>query len=241
MLLHRAQEQFPRLSHLWLDGGYRGEDKGKDWVEKTLGWSVDLVERAHKPAPEEVLRAWAREWAKEGGVALDWQKLLPPKGFQVLPRRWVVEMSQPQCHRTCSFLAPLGSRAAPLPMYSPAWSPAGSPSERRSPANGRAHGGPSTGSSVARAALPPLVRLDDPAPRGLLLAGLNPAPPYPAMKRSAGHPELARQLRKPPLILCGASRAKLRGPRRRTARSPSRWSTSVTACRPNLPACLGGR
>jgi putative transposase len=24
-------------------------------------------------------------------VALDWEKLLPPKGFQVLPRRWVVE------------------------------------------------------------------------------------------------------------------------------------------------------
>ena len=33
---------------------------------------------------------WAREWAKEG-VAVDWQRLLPPKGFQVLPRRWVVE------------------------------------------------------------------------------------------------------------------------------------------------------
>jgi putative transposase len=40
--------------------------------------------------PEETLRAWAREWAKEG-VAVDWQKLMPPKGFQVLPRRWVVE------------------------------------------------------------------------------------------------------------------------------------------------------
>src|SRR5918994_1393491 len=25
------------------------------------------------------------------GVAVDWQTLLPPKGFQVLPRRWVVE------------------------------------------------------------------------------------------------------------------------------------------------------
>jgi transposase len=25
------------------------------------------------------------------GVAVDWQKLLPPKGFVVLPRRWVVE------------------------------------------------------------------------------------------------------------------------------------------------------
>jgi transposase len=59
-------------------------------VRKTLGWSVDLVERPKKPAPEEVLKSWAREWAKEG-VAVDWQKLLPPKGFVVLPRRWVVE------------------------------------------------------------------------------------------------------------------------------------------------------
>ena len=89
-LLRKADERFPRLRHLWLDAGYRGEDKGADWVEKTLGWSVDLVERPRKPAPEEVLWAWAREWAKEG-VALDWQKLLPPPGFQVLPRRWVVE------------------------------------------------------------------------------------------------------------------------------------------------------
>jgi transposase len=24
-------------------------------------------------------------------MALDWRKLLPPKGFLVLPRRWVVE------------------------------------------------------------------------------------------------------------------------------------------------------
>jgi putative transposase len=25
------------------------------------------------------------------GVTVDWQKLLPPQGFVVLPRRWVVE------------------------------------------------------------------------------------------------------------------------------------------------------
>jgi hypothetical protein len=68
----------------------RGQGQGLG-TEKTLGWSVDLVERARKAAPEEVLRAWAEEWAKEG-VAVDWQKLLPPKGFQVLPRRWVVEI-----------------------------------------------------------------------------------------------------------------------------------------------------
>jgi hypothetical protein len=55
-LLHRAQERFPRLRHLWVDAGYRGEDKGKDWVEKALGWSVDLLERARKAAPAEVLR-----------------------------------------------------------------------------------------------------------------------------------------------------------------------------------------
>jgi putative transposase len=89
-LLWKANERFPRLSQLWLDAGYRGEDKGAHWVEKTLRWSVELIERPRKPAPEEVLLAWAREWAKEG-VALDWHKLLPPPGFRVLPRRWVVE------------------------------------------------------------------------------------------------------------------------------------------------------
>jgi len=89
-LLRRAEEAFPRLSHLWLDAGYRGEDKGADWVEKNLGWSVELVERPKKLVPEQVLMKWAKEWAKEG-VAVDWRKLLPPKGYLVLPRRWVVE------------------------------------------------------------------------------------------------------------------------------------------------------
>ena len=48
------------------------------------------MQRPRKPAPQEVLMAWAREWTKEG-VALDWEKFMPPRGFQVLPRRWVVE------------------------------------------------------------------------------------------------------------------------------------------------------
>ena len=89
-LLRKADERFPRLSHLWLDAGYRGADKGADWVQKTLGWSVELVERPKKLVPEEVLMRWAAEWAKEG-VAVDWRKVLPPKGYVVLPRRWVVE------------------------------------------------------------------------------------------------------------------------------------------------------
>jgi putative transposase len=64
MLLRQADVEFPRLSHLWLDSAYRGEDKGKDWVEKALEWSVDLVERPPKPAPKEVLKAWPSSGAK---------------------------------------------------------------------------------------------------------------------------------------------------------------------------------
>ena len=33
---------------------------------------------------------WAEQRTKEG-MKVDWQKPLPPRGFQVLPRRWVVE------------------------------------------------------------------------------------------------------------------------------------------------------
>jgi hypothetical protein len=40
-LLWQADRHFPRLSQLWLDAGYRGEEKGAEWVEKTLGWSVE--------------------------------------------------------------------------------------------------------------------------------------------------------------------------------------------------------
>jgi putative transposase len=89
-LLAQADLEFPRIKHLWLDAGYRGEDKGRGWVQKALGWSVELVERRRKPAAEEVLKLWAQEWSKEG-VAVNWEELLPPKGFQVLPKRWVVE------------------------------------------------------------------------------------------------------------------------------------------------------
>src|SRR5215213_7480387 len=86
VLLDHAKGLFPRLAHLWLDGGYTGEDKGGDWVQKTLGWKAEIVSRPRKPAPEEVLMKWAKE-----GVKVDWQKLMPPRGFVVLPRRWVVE------------------------------------------------------------------------------------------------------------------------------------------------------
>ncbi len=91
-LLDQADVAFPRVQCLWLDAGYRGEDKGKDWVEKMLGWSVELVERPRKPASKGTLMEWTAQWLNEG-VKVDWEKLLPSKGFVTLPRRWVVERS----------------------------------------------------------------------------------------------------------------------------------------------------
>jgi transposase len=83
-LLKRVKDLFPRLSHLWLDAGYNGRGKGKDWAEKTLGLTAEVVR--HPPKPRYV-------WVKKGEEP-DWEKLremLPPPGFRVLPRRWVVE------------------------------------------------------------------------------------------------------------------------------------------------------
>jgi putative transposase len=88
LLLDSARTAVSHLKHLWLEAGYEG--RGKRWVEEVLGLSVEIVRRPAKPIPEEVARNWATEWAKEG-QKVDWQKLMPPRGFLVLPRRWVVE------------------------------------------------------------------------------------------------------------------------------------------------------
>lgn len=63
----------PRLRHLWVDTAYQGSFK--DWVEQTLGWTVEVV---RKP------RRW--RWVAPGQEPPEM-----PQGFQVLPRRWVVE------------------------------------------------------------------------------------------------------------------------------------------------------
>jgi putative transposase len=88
LLLKAARQRLPRLSHLWVDAGYQGS--GKEWVEQELGLSVEVVHRTPKPTSEKIARIWAQEWAKEGRE-IDWQRLLPRRRFEVLPRRWVVE------------------------------------------------------------------------------------------------------------------------------------------------------
>jgi putative transposase len=87
-LLESARAKLSRLKHLWVDAGYQG--KGRRWAQEALGLSVEVVRKPPKPIPEKVAKVWAQEWAKEG-EKIDWQRLMPTRGFRVLPRRWVVE------------------------------------------------------------------------------------------------------------------------------------------------------
>ena len=80
LLLKSARVGLSRLSHLWVDAGYQG--RGKRWAEEAWGLSVEVVGKPQKPVPGKVAELWAAEWAKE----VDWQRLMPPKGFRVLPR-----------------------------------------------------------------------------------------------------------------------------------------------------------
>ncbi len=81
LLLEDIRAPFHQLRHLWLDAGYNGADKGKDWVEHALGWTVEIVKH-----PRKITHIWAPKDA-----VIDWTTILPPPGFRVLPRRWVVE------------------------------------------------------------------------------------------------------------------------------------------------------
>lgn len=88
LALEGATYQFPRLEHLWVDQGYTAT--GKPWIEKNLGWSVEVVK--HPPKAR-------GEWQPRGDpedlctVYFEWVRLPPqPKKFRGhLPRRWVAE------------------------------------------------------------------------------------------------------------------------------------------------------
>ena len=88
LLLESARAGLSHLSHLWVDAGYEG--RGRRWAQEAMGLSVEVVRKPPKPVPEEVAKRWARELAKEG-KEVDWQGLMPPRGYVALPRRWVVE------------------------------------------------------------------------------------------------------------------------------------------------------
>jgi putative transposase len=77
MLLEGLAARFPRIALLWADSAYQGL---KAWSALTLGWA--LVVTKHR-------------WTGLHGVWLAPGQQPPeiPRGFHVLPRRWVVERS----------------------------------------------------------------------------------------------------------------------------------------------------
>ncbi len=73
LLLAGLAGRFPRLAMLWVDAAYQGPCA--TWITATLGWAVAVVRkpRTRRRVPD------------------DEEPPERPAGFQVLPRRWVVE------------------------------------------------------------------------------------------------------------------------------------------------------
>jgi putative transposase len=85
-LLRGIAEPFPRLDHVWVDQGYTGA--GREWIERELGWTVEVVQHPAKPRGE-----WIPLGTGVDPRPFAWRRLPPERtGFRgVLPRRWVVE------------------------------------------------------------------------------------------------------------------------------------------------------
>ena len=82
LLLTDLKPVFPRLSHLWVDQGYKAVFV--HWVQETLHWTVTVVTPPYRPRGDtaKAIRELIGDAAFEQRYA---------KGFRLLPRRWVVE------------------------------------------------------------------------------------------------------------------------------------------------------
>jgi putative transposase len=77
-LFEPLQGRFPRLQLIWGDSHYGG--KFLEWVKEHFRWDVQTVRRLGTASDERSMEPKPETKAKQGG-------------FQVLPRRWVVERS----------------------------------------------------------------------------------------------------------------------------------------------------
>jgi putative transposase len=75
---------FPRLRHLWADQGYAGVQR--QWTREQTGMELEVVYPWWRQ-----LKRYVPEVLEASGFH---------KGFQVLPRRWVVESTQPHYPRS---------------------------------------------------------------------------------------------------------------------------------------------
>ncbi len=80
LLLPQVKGEFPSLSHLFVDGGYKG--RWAEWARETLGWGVQMVQR-----PPKVRGVW---WPKDELLPQHYLDLFEEqRKFKVIPRRWV--------------------------------------------------------------------------------------------------------------------------------------------------------
>ena len=85
-LLGGADRAFPRMQKVWVDQGYTGS--GREWIERALGWTVDVVQHPPKARGE-----WVPLGTGSDPRPFEWRRLPPQRtGFRgPRPRRWVVE------------------------------------------------------------------------------------------------------------------------------------------------------
>ena len=77
-LLERLRGRFPRLSLIWGDSHYGG--KLREWAKEQFGWDVQTVQ--HLGTASDACTTESKPKTTSSSA-----------GFQVLPRRWVVERS----------------------------------------------------------------------------------------------------------------------------------------------------
>jgi putative transposase len=78
-LLEPMKLQFPRMQLVWGDSHYGGSVL--EWVKQHLGWDVEVVQGLGTVPDAQTEPSELKEKASKAG-------------FHVLPRRWVVEMTQ---------------------------------------------------------------------------------------------------------------------------------------------------
>jgi putative transposase len=77
-MLEPLKDVFPRLKHLWGDSHYGGSLI--QWLHEHCGWTVEVVRAADTDSDASTMTPQEKKKPSSGG-------------FQVLPRRWVVERS----------------------------------------------------------------------------------------------------------------------------------------------------
>lgn len=77
LLLGEIKDRFPRLKLIWADTAYNGA-RLRDWVKEILGVRLEIVQHWWT--------GMQSFWVKPGQ-----EPPAIPKGFHVLPRRWVIE------------------------------------------------------------------------------------------------------------------------------------------------------